>query len=94
MCTSGRLGCVRVGSVNPFPIHEQFGVHVLIPTPKDAPADRWRFGTIAADEVQDGYEVVNRMSEESGIVTAGAVVEPIFATAPLGGMICVAQSVA
>lgn len=58
-------------SVNPFPIHQQLGVRGLILTPKDAPTDRWRFGEIEAEEAQDGYEVVERMSQKSGIVTLG-----------------------
>ncbi len=59
------------GSANSFPIHEQLGVRGLILTPTDAPENRWRFGGVTADEVQDGYEVVERMSKQSGIVTLG-----------------------
>jgi hypothetical protein len=59
------------GSVNSFPIHQQLGVRGLILTPKDAPENRWHFGTVEADEVLDGYEVVDRMSKENGIVTLG-----------------------
>lgn len=59
------------GSVNQFPVHKQLGVRGLILTPKDAPANRWHFGTVEADEVQDGYDVIDRMSKESGIVTLG-----------------------
>ncbi|MBE0621051.1 MAG: hypothetical protein IH605_10695 [Burkholderiales bacterium] len=58
-------------SAQSFPIHEQLGVRGLILTPKDAPENRWRFGGVAADEVQDAYDVVDRMSKASGIVTLG-----------------------
>ncbi|MDD5321507.1 MAG: hypothetical protein PHD43_12995 [Methylococcales bacterium] len=59
------------GSVNPFPIHQQIGVRGLILMPKNAPENRWHFGTVEADEVQDGYEVIDRMSKENSIVTLG-----------------------
>lgn len=59
------------GSGNPFPIHQQLGVRGLILTPKDAPAKRWHFGKTEANEVQDGYDVIDRMSKEGGIVTLG-----------------------
>ena len=59
------------GSLNPFPIHQQIGVRGLILTPKDPPANRWHFGMLDADEVQDGYEIVDRMSQMGGIVTLG-----------------------
>ena len=59
------------GSVNPFPVHQQLGLRGLILTPRDAPANRWHFGLVEADEVQDGYEVIDRMSKGSSIVTLG-----------------------
>ena len=59
------------GSVNPFPAHQQLGLRGLILTPRDAPANRWHFGSLEADEVQDGYDVIDRMSKESGIMTLG-----------------------
>lgn len=58
-------------SVNPFPVHKQLGVRGLILTPKDAPANRWHFGTVEADEVLDGYDVIDRMSKNSSIATLG-----------------------
>lgn len=59
------------GSVNPFPAHQQLGVRGLILTPKDAPENRWNFRAVEAVEALDGYEVIDRMSKESGIVTLG-----------------------
>ena len=59
------------GSVNPFPAHQQLGVQGLILTPKDAPENRWHFRAVDAVEVLDGYEVIDRMSKDSSIVTLG-----------------------
>jgi hypothetical protein len=58
-------------SLSPFPAHQQLGLRGLILTPRDAPVNRWHFGSVHADEVLDGYDVIDRMSKESGIVTLG-----------------------
>lgn len=56
-------------SVHQFPVHQQIGVRGLILTPKDPPDNRWHFGSLEADEVQDGYDIIDRMSKDNGIVT-------------------------
>ncbi|HET7831638.1 MAG TPA: hypothetical protein VFK88_01610 [Gallionella sp.] len=58
-------------SVNPFPVHRQIGMRGLILTPKDAPENRWHFRAVEAVEALDGYDVIDRMSKESGIMTLG-----------------------
>lgn len=59
------------GSVNPFPMHQQIGVRGLILTPEDPPQNRWHFGAIEGDEVQDAYVVLERLGNRGGVVTLG-----------------------
>jgi hypothetical protein len=56
------------GSVYRYPLHQQIGVRGLMLTPKNPPENRWHFRMVEADEVQDGYEVIERMSQNCGIV--------------------------
>lgn len=58
-------------SLLPFPLHRQIGMRALMLTPEDAPADRWHCGIAEAEEVRDGYELAERMSQAAGVVTLG-----------------------
>lgn len=61
------------GSLSPFPIHQQLGdfVRGLVLTPENPPQDRWHLPRTNAEEVRDGYEVVERMARDGRIVTLG-----------------------
>lgn len=59
------------GSVNPFPMHQLIGVRGMLLTPENPPANRWHFGPLEVDEVQDPYTVLENLGANSGIVTLG-----------------------
>lgn len=53
-----------------FPIHRELAdiVRPLMLTPKDAPADRWRF-SIEGDEVTDGYEALEALTKSGRTIS-------------------------
>jgi len=55
---------------NPFPIHRELAdiVTPLMLTPKDAPADRWRFG-IEGSEVTDGYVALEALAKSGQTIS-------------------------
>ncbi|MEM4987497.1 hypothetical protein V8G57_08880 [Collimonas sp. H4R21] len=52
-----------------FPIHEQIGMRGLNLVPKDAPDDRWHFRSMGAEDLTDGYELLDRMLQSGGVTT-------------------------
>ena len=57
------------GSVDSFPVHAQIAMRGLMLTPNDAPENRWHVKCENAQEVSDGYEVIDRMAQRSSITT-------------------------
>lgn len=69
-----------LGSVNPYPAHEQLGVRAMMLTPADAPKDRWRYQLRDPAEVLDGYKAAELMSSMRGIVTMAYLSNMVFPT--------------
>ncbi|HEY4084116.1 MAG TPA: hypothetical protein VGM81_25780 [Burkholderiaceae bacterium] len=80
-------------SLYPFPMHDQIGVPPLMMTPPNAPENRWNFRISGGEEMQDGYAMVERLSNAGNVVTLAQLSnmssQPFRVTHPWNESFCV-----